>query len=319
MATRTLQTELLTMEPSTLSALREVFGDRLQENAPLSSYTSARIGGPAEALIIVRSADELAGAASTLWEADVPFILLGGGSNVLISDRGVRGVVILNRARLVTFEALNEPPVVQAESGATLNDLARRAARLGLAGLEWAATVPGTLGGAIYGNAGAFGGDMAGNLISLDLLHRQGGRQTWPAEKMEYAYRSSFLKRYRIPCVILSAVLALQPGNRAAIQAKMDQFSAQRHSTQPSGASLGSMFKNPAGDYAGRLIEAAGLKGKRIGNAEISRAHANFFINHGQTSAADIRALIDLARRTVADEFGVDLELEIELIGEWDS
>jgi len=141
--------------------------------------------------------------------------------------------------------------------------------------------------------------------------------EIWPAEKMAFAYRSSLLKREPQPVLILAATLALERGETSAIQAKMKKLAARRRSTQPPGASMGSMFKNPPGDFAGRLIEAAGLKGKRIGNAEISPIHANFFINHGQTSAKDVKALIDLARKTVEARFGVPLELEIELIGEW--
>lgn len=305
------------MQPSILSDLCSTFGDRLQENVPLSGYTAARIGGPADALVFVRSADELADAAEKLWKMDVPFLLLGGGSNVLVSDKGVRGVVIINRARLVKFDLRAEPPSVHAESGVTPNDITQRAARLGLAGFEWAAGVPGSLGGAVYGNAGAFDGDIAGNLISLELIHRQNGRQVWPVEKMEYGYRTSVLKREHPPALILSAQLALSHGDPQTIRAKMEQFSEQRRNTQPPGASMGSMFKNPTGEKAGRLIEDAGLKGRRIGNAEISTQHANFFINHGQTRAEDIKALIELARISVAEKFGVKLELEVELIGEW--
>ncbi|MCX6038199.1 MAG: UDP-N-acetylmuramate dehydrogenase, partial [Chloroflexi bacterium] len=275
------------MQPSILSDLRSTFGDRLQENVPLSGYTAARIGGPADALVFVRSADELAHAAEKLWKMDVPFLLLGGGSNVLVSDKGVRGVVIINRARLVKFALQAEPPSVHAESGVTPNDIAQRAARLGLAGFEWAAGVPGSLGGAVYGNAGAFDGDIAGNLISLELIHRQHGRQVWPMEKMEYSYRTSVLKREHPPALILSVQLALSHGDPQAIRAKMEQFSERRRDTQPPGASMGSMFMNPTGEKAGLLIEAAGLKGRRIGNAEISTQHANFFINHGQTRAED--------------------------------
>ncbi len=305
------------MHPSNLAKLREIFGDRLQENAPLAGYTSARIGGPADALIFVHSADELASAAGALWEMTLPFIILGGGSNVLVGDKGLRGVVIVNRARLVRFDTQAEQPSVRAESGVTLNDIAQRAARLGLSGMEWAATVPGSLGGAVYGNAGAFDGDIAGNLVSVELLHHQRGGEVWPVEKMAYSYRSSLLKRERQPAIILAATLQLKKGELRTIQAKMAQLSARRRSTQPPGASMGSMFKNPPGDFAGCLIEAAGLKGKRIGNAEISAIHANFFINHGQTSAKDVRDLIELASYTVEAKFGVRLELEIELVGEW--
>ncbi|HEY5269410.1 MAG TPA: UDP-N-acetylmuramate dehydrogenase [Anaerolineales bacterium] len=305
------------MQPSILSDLRFTFGDHLQENVPLSGYTAARIGGPADALVFIRSADELAQAAEKLWKLEMPFLLLGGGSNVLVSDKGVRGVVIINRARLVKFASKAEPPSVHAESGVTPNDITQRAARLGLAGFEWAASLPGSLGGAVYGNAGAFDSDIAGNLISLELIHRQHGRQVWPVEKMEYGYRTSVLKREHPPALILSAQLALSHGDPQAIRVKMEQFSEQRRETQPPGASMGSMFKNPTGEKAGRLIEAAGLKGMRIGNAEISTQHANFFINHGQTRAEDMKALIELAQKTVAKKFGVKLELEVELIGEW--
>jgi len=305
------------MKRSILSDLRSTFGDRLQENVALSSYTAARIGGPADALLFVRSADELIQAAEKLWKMDVPFLLLGGGSNVLVSDKGVRGVVIINRARLVKFDSQAERPSVHAESGVTPNDIAQRASRLGLAGFEWAAGIPGSLGGAVYGNAGAFDSDIARNLISLELFHRQYGRQVWPVKKMKYGYRTSVLKRERPPVFILSVRLALSHADPQAIWAKMDQFSEQRRNIQPPGASMGSMFKNPTGEKAGRLIEAAGLKGRRIGNAEISTQHANFFINHGQTRAEDMKALIELVQNTVAEKFGVSLELEVELIGEW--
>ncbi len=305
------------MKPSILSELRSTFGDHLQENVSLSGYTAARIGGPADALVFVRSADELAQAAKLLWKMDVPFLLLGGGSNVLVSDKGVRGAVIINRARLVKFDSRAKSPSVHAESGVTPNDIAQRALRLGLGGFEWAASVPGSLGGAVYGNAGAFDGDIAGNLISLELIHRQHGLQVWPVEKMEYGYRSSVLKREHPPALILSAKLALSHDDPQAIRFKMEQFSERRRNTQPPGASMGSMFKNPTGEKAGRLIEAAGLKGMRIGNAEISTQHANYFINHGLTRAEDMKALIEQAQNTVAEKFGVKLELEVELIGEW--
>jgi UDP-N-acetylmuramate dehydrogenase len=305
------------MQPSILSDLRTKYGDRLQENVPLSSYTAARIGGPADALIFVHSADELADAAAMMWKMDLLFILLGGGSNVLVSDKGVRGVVIINRARLVKFDTRSEPPSVHAESGVTPNDISQRAVRLGLTGFEWAAGVPGSLGGAVFGNAGAFDGDMAGCLISIELIHRQLGRQVWPVEKMEYGYRTSVLKREHPPAIILSAQLALQHGDPQAIRAKMEQYSERRRNTQPPGANMGSMFKNPPGEKAGHLIEAAGLKGRRIGNAEISPQHANFFINHGQTRAEDMKALIELARKTVAEKSKINLELEVELVGEW--
>ncbi len=305
------------MKTADLSALRNVFGDRIQENVPLSGYTSARIGGPADVLVTIRSADEIAQAAQVLWELDLPFLLLGGGSNVLVSDKGVRGVTLLNRARAVKFDHQAEQPTVHAESGTTLNDIAQRAVRLGLSGLEWAASVPGSVGGALFGNAGAFGGEMAGNVRSIDILHRQQGRQSWPVEKMEYGYRTSLLKRTKPPALILSATLTLVHGDAAEIQAKMASNSERRRKTQPPGASMGSMFKNPPQDKAGRLLEAAGLKGRRIGGAEISAQHANFFLNTDQTRAEDMKALLELAQKAVLEQFGVLLEPEIEIVGEW--
>jgi len=305
----------MTVSTIPFEAMRARFGDRVQANVPLAPYTSARIGGPADFLLTVTSANELAEAVIWLREHGLPFLLLGGGSNILVSDRGVRGVVILNRAKEVKFFSGN-PPKVWAEAGASLSQLAHRAAAKGLSGLEWAATVPGTVGGAVYGNAGAFGGDMAHNLLSAEVLTEH-GRENWPLESLGYGYRTSVLKRGERKGIVLSAELALTPATKEEVAARIKAFSQQRKATQPPGASMGSMFKNPPGDFAGRLIEAAGLKGRRIGNAEISAVHANFFINHGETRAADVRALIELARRTVAEKFGIELELEIELIGEW--
>jgi UDP-N-acetylmuramate dehydrogenase len=252
-----------------------------------------------------------------MWERKIPFIIIGGGSNILVSDKGIRDLLIINRARSVQYNENIEKPLMLVESGTTMNDLAQKAALLGLGGLEWAATVPGSLGGAIYGNAGAFDGDMAGNLVSIDLIQPEIGHQTWPVEKMEYAYRSSILKREHQAAVILSAKLSVDISSPQIVHGIMDQNSKTRRSTQPPGASMGSIFKNPPGDYAGRLIEAVGLKGKRIGNAEISTVHANFIINHGLSSAIDIKELIEIARQEVARKFGVELEMEIELVGEW--
>jgi len=156
-----------------LDALQSILGDRLQTEVPLARYTSARVGGPADYLAEVRSANELAQYVSRMWELDVPFVILGGGSNVLVSDAGVRGVVLLNHARRVRFDLEAEPPEVWAESGANFGAVARQAASRGLGGLEWAAGIPGTVGGALVGNAGAHGGDMAGNVLLAEILHHE--------------------------------------------------------------------------------------------------------------------------------------------------
>ncbi len=291
------------------------FGDKVKENVLLAPYTSARIGGPADIFITADTAAELARIVKLLWKYEMPFVILGGGSNVLVSGKGVRGAVILNRAKAVKFHGGDQPSVT-AESGVVFSNLARRCASKGLAGLEWAATVPGTIGGAVYGNAGAFGGDVAGNLISVELL-TVNGKEKFTVGQMGYGYRTSALKRGEVKAVALSAELSLKNSTKEEVTVKIEQFSAHRKATQPPGASMGSMFKNPPGDYAGRLIEAAGLKGARVGNAEISPLHGNFFINHANTKAEDIRALIQLVQKTVKESQGVDLELEIELIGEW--
>jgi len=290
-------------------------GDKVKENVSLAPYTSARIGGPADVFIAADTSAELARIVKLLWKYEMPFTLLGGGSNMLISDRGVRGVVVMNRAKGVKFLA-GDQPSVKVESGVVFSNLANRCASKGLAGLEWAATVPGTIGGAVYGNAGAFGGDMAGNLITAELL-TENGKAMFTVEQMGYGYRTSVLKRGELKAIVLSAELALKNSTKEEATVKIQQFSAHRKATQPPGASMGSMFKNPPGDYAGRLIEAAGLKGTRIGNAEISPLHGNFFINHANTRAEDIRALIELVQKTVKEKQGVELELEIEVIGEW--
>ena len=299
-----------------IDVLYAKLGDKVKENAPLAPYTSARIGGPADVLITVTTADELARVVKLLWKLELEFLMLGGGSNVLVSDRGVRGVVILNRAKAVRFHG-GEEASIMAESGVVFSNLANRCAFKGLAGLEWAATVPGTIGGAVYGNAGAFGGDITGNLIWAELL-TEDGRARYSVEQMGYGYRTSLLKRGELDAVVLAAELRVTNSTREEVTVKIEQFSAHRKTTQPPGASMGSMFKNPPGDYAGRVIEACGLKGTRVGNAEISPLHGNFFINHAHTKGDDILALIRLVQRTVREKQGVDLELEIELVGEWD-
>lgn len=301
--------------PLPMDDLRAAFGNSLQENVMLANYLTARVGGATPAMVIAHTARDLENAVTRLWDMGLPFHILGSGSNVLVNDSGIEEVIVLNRARLVKIDVHSDPPSVWAESGANLGGIARQVALRGLSGLEWAANIPGTIGGAVYGNAGAHGADMDGNLILAEILHQESGKAFWQREQMEYSYRTSALKRQPGKAVILSARLALTPSTPEEVQARMQEFNEKRKRTQPPGASLGSMFKNPPGDYAGRLIEAAGLKGKSIGGAEISRQHANFFINKGNASAQDYLKLITLARQTVLDKFHVALELEIELLG----
>jgi UDP-N-acetylmuramate dehydrogenase len=311
-----------TLNGSEKELLRAALKPWLTEAEPLARYTSARLGGPAEFFAVAEGADELAEMVRAAWRVGVKITLLGGGSNLLVSDAGVRGLVVLNRARAVEFRENSDPPVVRAESGMNLGVLARQCVLRGLGGLEWAATVPGTVGGAVYGNAGAHGGDLAGCLLMAEILQPDGTVRQWSPEELAFGYRTSALKRHGLGqngrgAVVLAAELALRRGDAAELQARVEEFVAHRKSTQPPGASIGSMFKNPPGDYAGRLIEAAGLKGARIGQAEISSLHANFFVNLGDARAADVFALIHLAHEAVKTKFGVNLQLEVELVGEW--
>ena len=298
------------------SAVKELVGKfpALLIDEPLARYSAARIGGPADALLLVENADDLVQAAEIIWRAGQTFTVLGGGSNVLILDGGVRGIVVINKSRGWKFE-IGESPSVWAESGANLGLLSRLAAIRKLSGLEWAAGIPGSLGGAVVGNAGAQDGEIAGSLIWVDVVTPE-GRFRWPADHLAYSYRSSRIKRTAQPVVVLGAGLRLQHGDSELIKDKMERFLDQRKATQPAGASMGSMFKNPPGDYAGRLIDAAGLKGLRVGAAEISSLHANFFINQGDARAEDVLVLIERARAAVAEKFGIELELEVELLGD---
>jgi UDP-N-acetylmuramate dehydrogenase len=316
----------VTIPAASLADLRSAFGERLQENVSLERYSAARIGGSADYLVTIQSAVELAEIAKLCWEQEIPFIILGSGSNVLVADRGVRELVVINHARKITFNQQAKPASVTAESGVNFGALARKAAARGLSGLEWAAGIPGTVGGAVYGNAGAHGADMRDSLLVANILHLKPSEngvhheilpEEWPVEKFDYGYRSSSLKRQPGRAVILSAKLTMIQSSPEAVQAKMDEYRMMRRSSQPTGASLGSIFKNPPGDHAGRLIEAAGLKGMRLGGVEVSKVHANFFINQGNAKADDYAGLIKQVQQEVLAKSGVRLELEIELIGEW--
>jgi UDP-N-acetylmuramate dehydrogenase len=289
------------------------YHDRLLHDEPLARYTAARLGGAVDWLYIAReSSDELAAVVGAAWAQGVPVRVLGGGANVLISDSGVRGLVVINSVTQVTFDDQH----AEVSSGHGMIVLARKCAARGLAGFEWAVSVPGTVGGGIVNNAGAHGGDMASNVVTVDVLDRESSRQTLNNADLAYGYRTSALKtRDDAGFVVLAARLAFTPDDPAAIEARMEANIAHRKRTQPPGASLGSIFKNPTGDYAGRLIEACGLKGYRIGSAQVSPIHANFFINTAHATSADYAALIEYVQAEVERQTGVLLETEIERLG----
>jgi UDP-N-acetylmuramate dehydrogenase len=304
-----------------VNALHTQFGEGLMLNEELARYSVMHVGGPADYLLAVDSESELESSIRFLWQEQIPFILLGGGSNVLISDAGIREVVLINEAKKIIYlDEESNAPRVKAESGASFGKLARRTGAKGYSGLEWGANVPGTVGGAVVNNAGAFGSNVAENLIVADILHPSGKelqRSEWSVEHFAYDYRTSVIKTGQQSAVVLSATFLLEKSTPELVKERISNFSEKRRTSQPQGASLGSMFKNPPGDFAGRLIEEAGLKGTRIGGVEISNTHANFFINQDNGSANDIAELIALVRDRVAEKFEVELELEIQFIGDW--
>jgi UDP-N-acetylmuramate dehydrogenase len=302
------------------SELDEALGGRAVHGEPMSRHTTFRIGGPADWFIEATSANDLRDIVLSARKLTVPYFILGAGSNILVSDVGIHGLVVLNRARQIEFQTSS----VKCESGVILPALARECIERGLAGLEWAIGVPGTVGGAVIGNAGAHGGEIAQSLASVAILDAEGNVRDWSAPELQFSYRSSKLKSdtrhsmsgFRAP-VVLAAEFGLRQDAREELESQAVEYMERRKCKQPPGASTGSMFKNPPGGYAGKLIEEAGLKGARVGDAEVSRLHANFFINLGQARAADMYSLICLARERVAAQFGVTLELEIGLVGEW--
>lgn len=302
------------MESLKRRLLSEIRGE-VRFDEPLKRYTTYRIGGPADVLVEAASEEDVVKTLAAAKECGVPVYVMGAGSNLLISDEGVRGVVL--RLGHLLGEISFDGHGVRAQAGVSLPKLAKLAADHGLSGLEWGGGVPGTVGGAVAMNAGAHGSDTSKILRRAHLVSRDGERRAAALEEMRYSYRRSGLIREG-GYVVVAAEFCLIPDDHRAITERMKRFAARRRSTQPLGVpSSGSVFKNPPGDYAGRLIEAAGLKGTRIGGAEISAVHGNFIVNRGDASARDVKSLIDLARRAVRDTFGIELELEVELVG-WD-
>jgi UDP-N-acetylmuramate dehydrogenase len=240
--------------------------------------------------------------------------VIGGGSNLLVADDGIDGLVV----KVVNAQFEVEKDRVRADAGVNLANMARRLAKQGYGGLEWAANVPGTVGGAVVNNAGAFGGDTASCLLAATIVAADGQKQRLGQNELAYAYRTSVLKRRQLGDVaVVEAELRVGQSTPAEADGKVKEFNAQRMRSQPRILSAGSVFANPEGDFAGRLIEAAGLKGQRIGEAQISEQHANFIVNPGRATAADVYALMKCAQRVVFERTGVVLRPEIELFGRW--
>ena len=296
------------------AALAEAGEVRADE--PLARHTTFGVGGPADLYVTVRDADALARAARLAAEAGAGPFVLGSGSNVVVADGGIRGCVIDNRARAERADG----PRIRVGSGASFAGFARRTCRAGMAGLAWAVGIPGTLGGAVVYNAGAYGGCLADVLTRVRLLDPTGdGGDGWrDAAELNLAYRGSAFTRGALAgLVALEAELALEPGDAAALLAEAGGYDRRRLAAQPRGRNAGSMFKNPPDAPAWKLIESVGLRGERRGDAAISERHANFFVNLGQARADDVRWLADEAERRVFERHGVRLEREVGFVGAW--
>jgi UDP-N-acetylmuramate dehydrogenase len=287
-------------------------------NVALAPYTSLRVGGPADYYVEARSAQQLVEALQWATRHDLAARVIGGGSNLLVAEAGVDGLVIKPMFAGTTIAEREGQPVLVAEAGVNLANQARRLAKQDLGGLEWAANVPGTVGGAAVNNAGAFGGDTASSVIALTVVDASGARIRLGVEDLRYGYRASALKRRELGDVAVESVewrLRRCPPGEA--DARVKAFNAQRMRTQPRILSAGSVFANPEGAYAGKLVEDAGLKGRRMGGAQISEQHANFIVNPGHATAGDVYALMRLAQETVLERTGHWLRAEIELFGRW--
>lgn len=310
-------------------------GVEILENVSLGALTTMRVGGAAEYFVKVSSQQELAALIEWARAVALPYLILGGGSNILVADKGVRGLVIHNRCRDV--KVLEPDPADRldsktrtlflAESGAALAGAARTTIRYGLAGLEWAVSVPGTVGGAVVNNAGAHGGEVKDSLVKATVICQSGKERELPVESLDYQYRSSILKTKNYPLrasfdsVVLSATFALQRASVQQLNDRAHAYLTHRRRTQPVEPSLGSLFMNPPDDYAGRLIELAGLKGAAVGEIVVSKQHANFVTNPGGVghgSAEDVLKLIQNIQQTVLTRCGVNLIPEVQLVGEWD-
>ena len=294
--------------------------DRVRQNEILAQHCSFRTGGPADLFIQVVSADELAETIDILAAYGCETFLLGRGTNLLIGDRGFRGAVVTmcppagGESELSGVRA--EGCLLTAGAGASLNKIAIAARDAGLAGFEFAAGIPGSLGGAVIMNAGAYGGEMKDVVRSVDVLYPGTGIMRLSAQELEFGYRTSRVKHEH--AIVLGAELELTPGDIDGISSRIAELARQRREKQPlEFASAGSTFKRPEGYFAGKLIQDAGLKGYRVGEAQVSEKHAGFVINRGGASAAQIRELIEEVQRIVLENSGVQLEREVIFLGEF--
>jgi UDP-N-acetylmuramate dehydrogenase len=302
--------------------LAYAMGLTVERGVPLAPFTSLKVGGPADLFVRARGPKELARCLDIAHERGLPWLLVGHGSNMLVSDTGFRGLAVKveaqpgQRNRGQVLSETQDAVRLRCEAGALTAALARWTASLGWRGFEWACGIPGTVGGAAAGNAGAYGGDMAGSVERVAAWFPAGERALESSE-LRYDYRTSAFKRATDPAAILSVDLRLARGESEAALQQIEQNEARRRANQPSERSCGSVFKNPTPDFAGRLVDTAGMKGEAVGGAQISERHGNFFVNRGNARAADVVELIRRARQRVQEVHGIRLQLEILLAGEW--
>jgi UDP-N-acetylmuramate dehydrogenase len=282
----------------------------------LARHTTFGIGGPADLFFTARSAGALALATNAAHDAGVGVFILGSGSNILVADAGIRSLVIDNRARAEQPDSTGA--TIRVESGASFAAFARKMCRLGLDGLTWAVGIPGTLGGAVVYNAGAYGGCLADVLRRVRLQLPGDGDHWVDAADLGLVYRGSAFTRGQLGGkAVLEAEIELSPGVPGELLARAAAHDEKRLAAQPRGRNAGSTFKNPPESPAWKLIEAVGMRGMRHGDAAISEKHCNFFVNEGNASAADVAWLITEAQRRVKEQFGVTLEREVEFVGAW--
>lgn len=281
----------------------------LQE--PMSRHTTFQIGGPADYFVSPKTKDAFSALIRVCYEKDYPFMVLGEGSNLLVSDEGIEGLVI-STSYLKNIQIKDD--IIEAEAGLLLKDLSEFALLKGLSGLEFSCGIPGTLGGAVYMNAGAYEGEMKDVIVSVTLADEKGNIIEKSADEMGFNYRHSILSEEKLYC--LSAKMRLMPKDKAEIKAKIDEFTQKREDKQPLDLpSAGSTFKRPVGYYAGKLIIEAGMQGERVGGAEISNKHAGFIVNQGGASARDVLLLIEKVKAAVYEKSGVLLEPEVRVTG----
>ncbi|MFQ6096168.1 MAG: UDP-N-acetylmuramate dehydrogenase [Armatimonadota bacterium] len=298
---------------SLVAQLQRVRDLQVRLDEPLSAHTSFRIGGPADVLCIPCSVRALQAALTIVGEHDAPLSVIGSGTNLLVRDGGVRGVTLKIDAHLGGIEYAGTR--VGADAGAGLGAVATFAAERGLSGLEFAAGIPGSIGGAVVMNAGAHGGEMADVVERVEAFNRLGEPREYERDELRFGYRHSVLAES--DDVVGRVWLRLSPGEPEDIRRRMADLARRRREAQPLELpSAGSVFKRPPGDYAGRLIEAAGLKGYAVGRAQVSEKHAGFIVNLGGATARDVLALVEQVRETVRRQFGVELEPEVRVIGE---